>query len=202
MCDFWLSLFLFSATFNTALILAEPLQRAAPCRQCCQGSGAKTQQGLKSAVLGMNVVGCHLCHLLVRQKLKPGEVLLGGIAAFLHTSSLLRPVRGEGVRHTAARLIFEDGAGTRSELRKRHVKCYFCLRFYPSFTGKMQPFWYPGDFSLTGPSVTRPMGPRQSRDLPTLIPLPRTLTRDIVSAPEAPAGQSTYQGWDKRKVIG
>lgn len=137
-------------------------------------------------------VGCHLCHLLVRQKLKPGEVLLGGIAAFLHTSSLLRPARGEGVRHTAARLIFEDGVGTRSELRKRHVKCYFCLRFYPSFTGKM--FWYFGDFSLTGPSVTRPMGP--------LIPLPHTLTHDIVSAPEVPAGQSTYQRWDKRKVRG
>lgn len=44
---------------------------------------------------------CHpLSHLLIRQELKPSEVLLGRIVAFLHTSSLLRPGQGKGIRHS------------------------------------------------------------------------------------------------------
>ena len=105
--------------------------------------------GSKSVCSGnTKCVGYRLSHLLIRQELKPGEVLLGRIAAFLHTTSLLRPVQGEDVRHSkehksrtfgsAERLIFGDRAGTCLELQKRHVKCYFSLQFYPSFTGRIQ----------------------------------------------------------------
>jgi len=81
--------------------------------------------GLKSVCSGNTKrVGYRLSHLLIRQELKPGEVLLGRITAFLHRSSLLCPVQGEDMRHTAkttrAELLGQQ-KGSSLETGQEHV---------------------------------------------------------------------------------
>lgn len=81
--------------------------------------------GLKSACSGVTkCVGYHLAHLLVRQELKPGEVLLGRITAFLHTNSLLCPVQEKDFRHTAkntkAELLGQQ-RGSSLDMGQEHV---------------------------------------------------------------------------------
>lgn len=74
-------------------------------------------------------------HLLVRQELKPGEVLLGRIAAFLRTNSLFRPVQGEDIRHTAE----DTGADLWrwAKIQKRYMKCCLSIQFLPGFTRRI-----------------------------------------------------------------
>lgn len=121
-----------------------------PCRYQCPAprisravelrwSGTRNQSALRTQR------ACHrLSHLLVRQELKPSEVLLGRIAAFLHTSSLLHPGQGKGIRYSkehksrtsgSAETHLLDGAGIFLGLPRKHVKCPFSLQFYPGFTG-------------------------------------------------------------------
>ena len=74
------------------------------------------------------------------------------------------------------------------------------LAILPEFHWKNTVVLVAWGFDPQGPSVICQVGPRQSHDLPTHIPLPDTLTHDSVSAHEVPAGQLAYQGWGKRKV--
>lgn len=95
------------------------------------------EEGLKIRVCSMDAKRVDSCppHLLVRQELKPGEILLGRITAFLHTSSLFRPVHGEDIRHTA-----EDTRADlwrRAAIQKRYVKCYIFMQILPGFTGRI-----------------------------------------------------------------
>lgn len=81
--------------------------------------------GSKSACSGNTKrVGYRPSHLLIRQELKPCEVLLGRIAAFLHASSLLCPVQGEDIRHTAKNTRAEllgQRKGSSLETGQEHV---------------------------------------------------------------------------------
>lgn len=91
------TVFLFSAMHNEAPLWAEPLQK--PVSTVVAGCLSFDGMGLEISLLQGHRVYCPP-HLLVRQELKPGEVLLGGITAFLHTNSLLYPVQGEDIRHS------------------------------------------------------------------------------------------------------
>lgn len=84
--------------------------------------------GFKSVRFGnKRSVGYPLSDLLIRQEFKPGEVLLGGVAAFSHVRSLLRPVWGEAIRpsakNTGAELLGQQ-RGSSWETGQEHVQSY------------------------------------------------------------------------------